>query len=87
MLAIEEEIFQTSIARGVLVVKGTWFRAEAIADKDASVLKDDGAASAEQPRDMFFRTTFAAVDEEKVTEAICRFGDALREVFGLQDLD
>lgn len=94
MLAIEEEIFQESVARGVLLVKGTWFRAEEKAasssSADASVI--NGATTtttitshhADEPLTMFFRTTFAAVDEPKVMEAIRRFGDALRTVFRLE---
>lgn len=72
MLAIEEEIFQASIARGVLLVKGTFFRADNPPSTDTV-----GAG------EMFFRTTFAAVDEEKIVEGIRRFGEALRDVFGL----
>lgn len=100
MLAIEEEIFQASIARGVLLVKGTFFRAEANTPStdNNSVLKgtktvdyhgNNGAvavtshAADKPPANMFFRTTFAAVDEEKVMEGIRRFGGALREVFEL----
>jgi aromatic amino acid aminotransferase I len=32
---------------------------------------------------MFFRATFAAASEENITEAIKRFGDALRAEFKL----
>lgn len=32
---------------------------------------------------MFFRTTFAAAPADKITEAIKRFGEALRAEFGL----
>lgn len=85
-----------SIARGVLLVRGSWFRADA---NNASVNPSASKANteengnevvagshdlpAEDAPDLFFRTTFAAVDDENVTEAIRRFGDALREVFGL----
>jgi aromatic amino acid aminotransferase I len=32
---------------------------------------------------MFFRATFAAATEDKMTEAIERFGRAVRESFGI----
>ncbi|MCJ1477539.1 Aromatic/aminoadipate aminotransferase 1 [Lambiella insularis] len=41
-------------------------------------------AEADGGQDMFFRTTFAAASAEKITEAITRFGDALRAVFALE---
>ena len=36
-----------------------------------------------EQQEMFFRATFAAVEEGLVTEAIRRFGEAVREVFVL----
>ena len=68
ILAVEDEIFHATIDKGALTSKGSWFRAE----------QDD-------PGDeIFFRTTFAASADEDVREAIKRFGDALRGVFGLE---
>lgn len=64
MLEIEEQIFQASIARGVLTAKGSWFRAE----------RDHGT-------EMFVRMTFAAAPADDITEAIRRFGEALRSCF------
>ncbi|KAJ9223575.1 hypothetical protein DTO271D3_5883 [Paecilomyces variotii] len=64
---IEESIFQAAIDRGVLVSRGSWFKA-------------DRSAAEER---MFFRSTFAAAPADKITEAIKRFGDALRAEFGL----
>lgn len=66
--AIEEEIFLAAIDKGVLVSRGSWFRA------------DKGG---EEEEKMFFRATFAAASEEGINEAISRFGDALRVEFGL----
>ncbi|MCJ1267384.1 Aromatic/aminoadipate aminotransferase 1 [Lobaria immixta] len=90
-LVIEEEIFQESIARGVLLVKGSCFLAEANSPSPGTPLTNDNGAVAashdisfEEVPELFFRATFAAVDQEKVTEAIRRFGDTLREVFGLE---
>lgn len=41
-------------------------------------------AEADAGEDMFFRTTFAAATSEDITEAIRRFGEALRGVFLLK---
>lgn len=86
MLAIEEEIFQASIARGVLLVKGTFFRPEADCNsvsKGTQTVQNGAVAVNEPQTEMFFRTTFASVDGENIVEGIRRFGAALREVFGL----
>jgi aromatic amino acid aminotransferase I len=66
---IEEQIFMTSIDHGALVVRGSWFVAD---------------SSAEQT-DMFFRATFAAAPGEQIAEAIRRFGEAVKEVFELEN--
>ncbi|KAI9805411.1 MAG: hypothetical protein M1825_000662 [Sarcosagium campestre] len=62
---IEDAIFEKSVDQGVLVAKGSWFRA----DKEA------------EAAGMYFRATFAAAPGDKMTEAIRRFGDALRSQF------
>ncbi|KAK8055035.1 aromatic amino acid aminotransferase [Apiospora rasikravindrae] len=67
LLALEEEIFDSCIDRGVLACRGSWFRAEH--DKPLSGL--------------FFRTTYAAASEEQMAVAIERFGDAVRGSFGI----
>ncbi|KAI9869958.1 MAG: Aromatic/aminoadipate aminotransferase 1, partial [Pleopsidium flavum] len=67
-LEIEESIFQASVERGVLVMKGSWFRAERDVDTDMG---------------MFFRATFAAAPGDQVAEGIRRFGEALRGEFSL----
>ena len=66
--AIEEEIFLAAVEKGVLVSRGSWFTAE---------------RANFHPTDMFFRATFAAASEEKMTEAIERFGGAVRKSFGV----
>lgn len=68
ILDIEEEIFLAAVDQGVLVSRGSWFRAE---------------RENFHPTDMFFRATFAAASEEKMTEAIERFGGAVRKSFGV----
>jgi aromatic amino acid aminotransferase I len=67
LLDIEEQIFHAAIDAGVLVIRGSWFRAE-----------DDAG------KELFFRATFAAATGEHIAEAIKRFGNALRLIFGLE---
>jgi aromatic amino acid aminotransferase I / 2-aminoadipate transaminase len=68
---IEDRVFEKAVANGVLLVKGSMFLAD----------EDEGEASPEQG--LFFRATYAAAREDQIVEAIRRFGDALREEFGL----
>ncbi|KAK3695067.1 pyridoxal phosphate-dependent transferase [Podospora appendiculata] len=68
ILEIEEDIFNLCIDKGVLVGRGSWFRAE----KDTA------------PTEMFFRATFAAATPENMTEAIRRFGLAIRESYRME---
>lgn len=65
LLTLEHQIFTAAVRHGVLVAKGSLFRAEKNTDAE-----------------MFFRTTFAAAPADRVDEAIRRFGEAVREVFG-----
>ncbi|KAI2782330.1 PLP-dependent transferase [Daldinia loculata] len=65
ILEIEEEIFNSCIDKGVLAIRGSWFRAE----------RD------QPPSGLFFRTTFAAASEAAMDAAIERFGAAVRESF------
>ncbi|KAL1841118.1 hypothetical protein VTJ49DRAFT_7396 [Mycothermus thermophilus] len=67
ILEIEEEIFNRCIAKGVLVARGAWFRA----DQD------------KPPSGLYFRTTFAAATPDNMREAIRRLGEAIRESFHL----
>ncbi|KAL4803477.1 pyridoxal phosphate-dependent transferase [Aspergillus unguis] len=64
--SIEDALFHAAIGNGVLISRGSWFK--------ASGLSEDK---------MFFRATFASASEENITEAIKRFGDALRAEFKL----
>lgn len=66
-LDIEEEIFAACLKRGVLLAKGSWFRAE----PDLPL------------QGVFFRLTFAAASAESMEVAVRAFGTALRTVFGL----
>lgn len=65
---IEEGIFQTIVKQGTLLMKGSFFRAEPGSD--------DGK--------MFFRATYAAAKSEQIDEGIRRFGEAIRESFGVK---
>ncbi|KAF2459894.1 pyridoxal phosphate-dependent transferase [Lineolata rhizophorae] len=65
---LEDELFMASIAHGSLVMRGSWFLT------DRSV----------EPDQLFFRATYAAAPADKIQEAIRRFGEALRESFGLE---
>lgn len=69
--AIEQELYERTIQNGALVVPGSWFQADATA-----VLPN-----------MYFRTTFASLPCEQMTEAIRRFGVAIRLSFGLDPLE
>ncbi|KAK3671220.1 Aromatic/aminoadipate aminotransferase 1 [Recurvomyces mirabilis] len=64
---VEEALFQANIRRGTLLMKGSWFVGE-------KGLKAE---------EMFFRATYAAAPSEGIREAVRRFGEAVREVFGV----
>lgn len=63
---IEEEIFNSCIESGVLIARGSWFRAEQ--DKPLPGL--------------YFRATFATASAESMNEAISRFSKAVSDSFG-----
>ncbi|ORY08212.1 pyridoxal phosphate-dependent transferase [Clohesyomyces aquaticus] len=65
---IEEEIFLRVIHHGALVMRGSWFYANAD----------------EKHNTLFFRATYAAAPAEKIEEAIRRLGEALRVEFKLE---
>lgn len=65
---LEEEIFLANIDHGALAMRGSWFVGER--DKELDT--------------MFFRTTYAAAPSDKITEAIRRLGESMRDSFGLK---
>ena len=65
ILEIEEDIFDRCIKQSVLVARGSWFRAE----------------QEKPPMGLFFRATYAGAAPELMTEAIRRFGEAVRQSF------
>jgi aromatic amino acid aminotransferase I / 2-aminoadipate transaminase len=68
ILEIEEEIFNSCISKGVLVARGSWFRTEKETEQSG----------------LYFRATFAAATPQNMSEAIRRFGQAVRESFKLE---
>ncbi|KAK3615874.1 Aromatic/aminoadipate aminotransferase 1 [Elasticomyces elasticus] len=64
---IEDELFHANMKHGTLLMKGSWF----CPDKTMANEK------------MFFRATYAAAPLDQIREAVRRFGEALREAFGL----
>lgn len=64
---IEEEIFQKIVEHGTLLMKGSWFCADRSVERDT----------------MFFRATYAAAGFDQIDEACRRFGDAIRDSFGV----
>ncbi|RAH42911.1 aminotransferase-like domain-containing protein [Aspergillus brunneoviolaceus CBS 621.78] len=65
---IEEAVFHAAVDAGVLVCRGSWFRA-------------GGASIGDNP--LFFRTTFAAAGADAISQAISRLGQALRAEYQL----
>lgn len=65
---IEESVFMSVIDHGTLVMRGSWFYADA--DEEHNTL--------------FFRATYAAAPAEKIEEGIRRLGEAVRKEFGLE---
>ncbi|KAK4218186.1 Aromatic/aminoadipate aminotransferase 1 [Rhypophila decipiens] len=82
LLQVEEEIFNLCIEKGVLIARGSWFRAEQH-NKISPSSSVPAATTPQEQTDMFFRATFAAATPENMTEAIRRFGEAIKESYGL----
>jgi aromatic amino acid aminotransferase I len=64
---IEESIFFRNIEHGTMCMRGSWFYADAEESHDT----------------LFFRATYAASPPDRIDEAVRRFGEAMREEFGL----
>ena len=73
---IEDELFHKNVEHGTLLMKGSWF--------GASEKAGPGAQADAAPEKMFFRATYAAAKFGQIDEAIRRFGEAVRECFGVQ---
>ncbi|AGO10957.1 AaceriAFR548Cp [[Ashbya] aceris (nom. inval.)] len=70
---VEQALYEKMIAHGVLIVPGMWFRT---GGNDPSRLRQSGDS-----KYIFFRGTFAAVEEEKLVVGIQRLGSMLAEEF------
>ncbi|TGZ85070.1 aromatic amino acid aminotransferas-like protein [Ascodesmis nigricans] len=68
---IEDEILETAVQEGVLVVPGSYFKSEARKPLEA--------------RELYVRANFASAEFEQMTEATRRLGVALRKSFGLKE--
>ncbi|AAS53919.1 AFR548Cp [Eremothecium gossypii ATCC 10895] len=71
---VEWALYEKMIAHGVLAVPGMWFRT---GGKDPSRSRQAGDTN-----NIFFRGTFAAVEEDKLVVGIQRLGSMLAEEFG-----
>ncbi|CAI6099932.1 unnamed protein product [Clonostachys chloroleuca] len=67
LIKIEEDIFNSCIENGVLVARGSWF----LTEKDKAL------------KGLYFRVTFASASGEQMSEAISRFGEAVKKSFGV----
>ena len=74
---LEEKIWQKGIEKNALLLKGSFFEARRYAPPEVG-----GGRAKEQS--MFFRATYAAAPEGNIREAVRRFGEAVREEFGLE---
>lgn len=68
---LEERIWLQVIENNALLARGSWFKA------------DQGRAPIRPDEKMFFRATFCAASEENIRLAIGRFGETLKQEFGL----
>ena len=91
LLAIEEQIFVTGVTKhNVLMARGSWFRAEkdtghlVVEETNGHADTNGSAEVVDQEVDttIYFRMTYAAAARDKISEAVRRFGDTLREEFG-----
>jgi aromatic amino acid aminotransferase I / 2-aminoadipate transaminase len=73
--SLEATLFERCLSEKVLIMPGTFFKAEGDPEGFGS---DDSASGA-----CYFRGTFAAVEEDEVVRGIERFGKSIRAVFGL----
>lgn len=93
LVELEEQIFQTAAKMNVLIARGSWFRAEkdnsaeekAITAGDASPAvnghNNGHVAPQEIDTRIYFRMTYAAAPQDKIAEAVRRFGQTLRQEF------
>lgn len=83
LIELEEKIFQHAAEKHVLIARGSWFRAEKGNSVDEKLASGNGYTEVKEEVDetMYFRMTFAAAPQDKIAEAVRRFGETLREEF------
>lgn len=88
LIELEERIFKAAAAHNVLIARGSWFRAEKdnLPQKEPIAnghLNGDAGEQTVETRDptIYFRMTFAAAPQDKIEEAVKRFGETLRQEF------
>lgn len=91
LIEIEEQIFRHAAEKNVLIARGSWFRAEKDNSPEEEKLSnghvngnsqiEDTSVAQDFDTTLYFRMTFAAASQEKIAEAVKRFGDTLREEF------
>lgn len=74
---VEKSIYDKVIKSGVLVVPGSWFKAEG----DTMPPQPEESKHSTKENEIFFRGTYAAVSPEKLNEGLKRLGEALSEEF------
>jgi aromatic amino acid aminotransferase I len=89
LIEIEEQVFVAATRNNVLVARGSWFRAEKdnaalLAGQTNGHTGENQHVEKEVDTTIYFRMTFAAAPMEKISEAVRRFGETLREEFGTQ---
>lgn len=77
---VEKAIYDRVIASQVLVVPGSWFKTEG----ETVPPQPTSSKSINNPNEIFFRGTYAAVVPEKLVEGLKRLGQALAEEFNIK---
>ncbi|CCE62973.1 hypothetical protein TPHA_0D03370 [Tetrapisispora phaffii CBS 4417] len=76
--AVEQHIYETIVKNGVLLVPGCWF----ITEGETTPPQPADSKQIQNPNEIFFRGTYAAVAAEKLREGLKRFSECLKEEFG-----
>ncbi|SCU77369.1 LADA_0A00100g1_1 [Lachancea dasiensis] len=76
---VEKAIYEKTIANGVLVIPGSWFKTNGNTEPPQSSEGHTGL----DPNEIFFRATFAAVTSETLLNGVERLSTTLKEEFCL----
>ncbi|CCD26851.1 bifunctional 2-aminoadipate transaminase/aromatic-amino-acid:2-oxoglutarate transaminase NDAI_0I02830 [Naumovozyma dairenensis CBS 421] len=74
---VENAIYEKVIQYGVLIVPGAWF----ITEGETNPPQPAESKQVDNPNEIFFRGTYAAVSAEKLREGLKRLGECLYEEF------